>query len=80
MKYKVKVSKWFLENKSNPDAKLPVKVNGKIELIGKPEDEVITDNIQGIENDPRFIIEPIKKEKKKEEKPEKIEINKKEEM
>jgi len=66
MKYKVKVSEWFLKHKPSPDAKLPVKTNkdgSKIELIGNVEDEVITENIQGIENDPRYTIETIKKKK-----------------
>lgn len=68
-KYKVKVTKWFLDRMSN--GKLPVKVKDKTELIGKG-DEVITDNIQGIEDDPRYDIkdeqaeEKIEKKKKKE--------------
>lgn len=59
MKYKVKLSDWYLQRS---DAKLPVKtdfsIKGNIILIGK-NDEAITENIQGIENDPRFIIEKI---------------------
>jgi len=62
MKYKVKVSEWYLKNRPSPNAKLPVKLDSsgkKIKLIGEG-DEVITGNIQGIENDPRFVIEKVK--------------------
>ncbi len=60
MKYKVKVSNWYLGKL--PNGKLPVKMDAKgtkIELIGRG-DEVITENIQGLENDPRYIIEPVR--------------------
>jgi len=62
MKYKVKVTDWYL--KRLPDGKLPVRVGNKVELIGKG-DEVITENIQGLEGDPRYNVEEIKAEKRK---------------
>lgn len=61
-KYKVKLTEWYL--KRMPDGKLPVKVGDKVVLIGKGG-EVVTDNIQGMEGDPRYSVEEVKIEKKK---------------
>lgn len=61
MKYKVKVTNWFLEKM--PNGKLPVRVGDKTELIGNG-DEIITENIQGIEGDPRFDIQEFKEPKR----------------
>jgi len=66
MKHEVKVSEWFLKNRAEK-GKLPVKLSLKTketQLIGEG-DVAVTENIQGIENDPRYIIEPVKSGKPK---------------